>query len=137
MNDLKICLNEESSAFEPGADANGTASWSLVNAPQKVELRLFWFTRGKGTEDVGVVKTIGFDRPLAAESRSFRFQLPGSPYSFSGKLISLIWAMELVVYPSKEVVRQEIIIAPNCREIRLDSVPQRTSTSARFSLLRS
>src|SRR5215468_7453198 len=119
---LQINLIEESAAFEPGDEANGSASWSLVNPPNSVDLRLFWFTRGKGTEDVGLVKTLSFERPLAIETRSFRLRLPDSPYSFSGKLISLTWALEVVVSPSKQVVRREITIAPGRWEVRLESV---------------
>ena len=87
-------------------------------------MRLFWFTRGKGTEEAGVVRTERFDRPASKETRSFHFSLPEAPYSFSGSLISLIWALELVAEPSREVARQEIIIAPGGVEVRLPSLPQ-------------
>jgi hypothetical protein len=60
--------------------------------------------------------------PLLEETRSFRFRLPEAPYSFSGKLISLVWALELVLEPSKEVTRREIIVAPGGQEVHLDSV---------------
>lgn len=59
---------------------------------------------------------------LPQETRAFRFQLPEAPYSFSGKLISLAWALELIAYPSKEVVRREIVLAPGGSEVRLESV---------------
>ena len=85
---------------------------------------MFWFTRGQGIEDAGVVETVRFDRPLREEARPFRIRLPGAPYSFSGKLISLIWAVELVSEPSKEAGRQEITIAPGGQEVQLDSLPE-------------
>jgi hypothetical protein len=123
MSELRIELREDRSSYEPGEELMGTAVWQLSQVPRLVELRLFWFTRGKGTEDAGVIATTVFDRPVAEETRAFRFRLPEGPYSFSGKLISLIWALELVVQPTKQVVRREIILALDGEEIRLDTLP--------------
>jgi hypothetical protein len=130
---LTIDLNDDRTTFEPTAGLTGTAAWNLAQPPRAVELRLFWFTRGKGTEDAGVVETIRFDRPLAGETRSFRLRLPESPYSFSGKLISLVWALELVAEPSKEVIRREFVLAPGGEEVRLDSLPARETTKRLFT----
>ena|SRR5437879_6330390 len=122
MNELRIDTREGRKDFEPGDELNGTAVWKLDQQLRAIELRLFWFTRGKGTEDAGVVETVRFDRPMTEERRSFRFRLPEAPYSLSGKLISIVWALELVADPSKEVVRLEITVAPGGREVRLDSI---------------
>jgi hypothetical protein len=122
MSELSINFGQDRVAFEPGEEVAGTAFWRLDQPPRALELRLFWFTRGKGTEDAGVAETVRFDQPMPEETRAFRFRLPEAPYSFSGTLISLIWALELVVEPSKEVVRREITIAPGGREVRLDRV---------------
>jgi hypothetical protein len=124
MSALTIELSEGRTAFAPGEELTGTATWKLDQPPRAVELRVFWFTRGWGTEDAGVVETVRFDHPLPEEARPFRLQLPASPYSFSGKLISLRWALELVAQPSKAVVRQEITIAPGGEEVVLDSLPE-------------
>ena len=123
MTELRIDFAEHKSAFEPGEEITGNVSWSLEKAARAVELRLFWFTRGKGTEDAGVVQTIRFEQPLPQETRSFQLRLPDAPYSFSGKLISLVWALELIVSPSKEVARREFEMGPGAREIRLESLP--------------
>jgi len=122
MNQLRINLKDENSAFQPGRELTGTASWQLERGARELELRLFWFTRGRGTEDAGVVQTIRFEHPLNEETRPFHFVLPEGPYSFSGKLISLVWALELIVEPSKEVVRREIVVAPGGQEVGLDTV---------------
>jgi predicted ATPase len=50
----------------------GKATWQLDQAPAKMFLRLFWFTRGKGTEDIEVISETVFDHPLAAESLAFQ-----------------------------------------------------------------
>jgi len=123
MSDLSISIQEARTAFEPGDEVSGNVSWNLSQAPRGIELRLFWFTRGKGTEDAAVVQTLNFERPMETETRSFRFRLPNEPYSFSGTLISLIWALELVAQPGKEVCRSEIVVAPGGKEISLGSLP--------------
>jgi hypothetical protein len=123
MSDLRISLRQDRTAFEPGEELNGAVLWKFDEPPIAVELRLFWFTRGKGTEDADVVKTVRFDQPLPEEVRPFGFRLPAGPYSFSGKLISLVWAFELVAEPSQETARMQITVAPGGHEARLDSVP--------------
>ena len=122
MTELNIELNELS--FKPGDELTGSVEWICDKAPQKMELRLFWFTRGKGTEDVGVVETVRFEQPQLNETRKFRLRLPDSPYSFSGRLVSLIWALELVAEPAKQAKRLEIVMGPEGQEVRLDNLPE-------------
>lgn len=103
----------------PGDVISGTAGWNLDAAPAAVEVRLFWYTEGRGTQDVQIVECARFEGPLANERRDFRFQLPAEPYTFSGKLISLRWALEVVALPSEEAQRLEITVSPTGKEILL------------------
>ncbi len=119
MSELKILLREERLSYRPGETIEGVAGWRLDQPPSGVELRLFWFTRGKGTEDVGVVNSMNFPSPQLEEGRKFTFTLPQDPWSFSGQLISVIWALELVVQPGNQRSRLEIIVSPTGREIQL------------------
>ena len=119
MEPLSIEITGDKKSFRPKEMLSGQVSWALDKRPAKIFLRLFWYTKGKGTEDVGVVHEIAFDYPKPKEKRSFQIQLPESPYSFSGKLVALIWALELVVNHPEVVVRKEIIIAPLGCEIDL------------------
>jgi hypothetical protein len=119
MNTLKIATRDNRISFRPGEEVVGAAAWQLDEAPKAVEVRLFWFTRGKGTSDVTVVQTLRFDSPKMEEARPFQLSIPAEPYSFSGKLISLIWALELVVKPGKEADRLEITVSPKGDEITL------------------
>jgi hypothetical protein len=121
---LQIEIDEGREAFEPGGKLAVTATWQLAKPPRGVELRLFWFTRGRGSEDAGVVETVRFDGPKAEDKRSFRLRLPEGPCSFSGQLISLIWALELVAEPSKETARVEIVMAPGGQAVQLDALPK-------------
>jgi hypothetical protein len=116
MSGLRVDLADDRRAFKPGESLDGRVCWS-VNAATAAELRLFWYTRGKGTEDVGLVDTIAFPDPQPADQRTFRFALPEAPFSFSGTLISIIWAIELIVEPSSSVERVEIVMSPSGREV--------------------
>ena len=119
MDRLSIVLNEDKTTFTPGETIHGTLQWNLNANPRHLELSLFWYTAGKGTRDVGMAETLRFDEPGAYGSKDFSFPLPDGPYSFSGKLISLLWAMELTVFPGSETVRREITLSPTGREIIL------------------
>lgn len=106
-------------AFVPGEALRGQVAWRVAETPRTVSLRLFCYTEGKGTQDVQIVETKEFDAPTSAEERAFEFSLPTGPYSFSGKLVSLLWALELVVGDNGPVERIEITLSPSAQEIDL------------------
>lgn len=116
MTDLRIELADGRRAFKPGESLEGRVSWT-VDAASSAEIRLFWYTRGKGTQDVGLVDTVAFPTPQTTDQRTFRFALPDGPYTFSGKLISIIWAIELILEPGSSVERREIVMSPSGREV--------------------
>ena len=122
---LTIAPARGDSSRKPREVLELVARWSLPSAPRSLEIRLFWFTRGKGTEDVGVVATERVPAPGGNGEHRVRFTLPDAPYSFSGGLISLIWAVELVA--DETAARWEFVLAPEGREILLE----RTSDATR------
>lgn len=115
QNDRASCL--------PGQTLNGTVRWQCSQKPEEASLHLIWYTEGRGTEDVGLVEERRFENPQPANEGAFEFQLPAGPYSFSGSLISLIWALELKV--DDEVLRKEITLSPSGEEIKLGRVNKR------------
>ena len=129
---IRLGLRENKTAFRPGENIEGAALWELQQAPKLAEVRLVWFTRGKGTEDGETVETVKFDNPPPADTRQFSFRAPDAPYSFSGTLIALIWAVEFVAKPGGEFERIEITIAPDAKEIVLPRIPQPAVKGFRF-----
>ena len=119
MSELALRTLDDRREFLPGQEVSGEAAWSLDGDPRAAEVRLFWFTRGKGTDDVEVVDTVRFDRPSRDDRREFRFTLPEGPHSFSGRLISLTWALELVTKRPGAADRVEISVSPTGKEISL------------------
>ena len=60
-----------------------------------------------------------FDAPRSDDRRDFTLPLPREPYSFSGTLISLTWAIELIVEPGGRVDRCEFVMSGTGHEIAL------------------
>ena len=119
MQNLSIDIAEQKTEFHPGENIQGTLRWNLPENPESVEISLFWRTEGKGTQDVGVIETKKFDNPGSLAQKEFSFKIPNQPYSFSGKLISIIWAIEACCYPTEQTIRQQITISPTGKEVVL------------------
>ena len=124
MSELSIELPEGRTSYRPGETLGGVASWRLDEPVDVLEIRLLWFTRGKGTQDVSVIDHREFRLPALSGHKEFTFNLPEGPYSFSGRLISLIWALELVTPKGKESTRVEFVVSPYETEIALGSAEE-------------
>jgi len=120
---ITIELDGGRTGFRPGELLTGSVAWRLERPAKDLEVRLFWFTQGKGTQDVRVTAIRRVDVIGLQGRGGFRFKLPDSPYSFSAKLISLAWAIEAVAQPGERSARVEIVIAPEGKEVRLDADP--------------
>jgi hypothetical protein len=119
VSELSLRLEEGRRAFAPGDRVRGTATWSLRRQPTLVEVRLYWKTVGKGTTDLQVVDVARAEAAIPSGERRFEFRLPETPYSFSGRLVSVVWAVELVVEPTDQSCREEIVVAPGGRALVL------------------
>lgn len=104
-------------AFYPGTETVVKAIWELPKKPTSLELRLVWSTAGKGDRDLVIASAIQIADVEEFGSREITVQLPKGPYSFSGTLISVIWAFELVAFPGNESFRKEFVLGPNACEI--------------------
>ena len=124
MGQLDITLHENETNFTPSQTVAGAVRWQLESNPHRIEVSLSWYTSGKGTRDVGVAESLTIHNPGNSGSRDFTFRLPEGPYSFSGNLVSLSWAVEATSFPSKETTRHEIIVSPTGHQILLrEAVP--------------
>jgi hypothetical protein len=121
MSALAMTLLDDRTTYAPGEELIGSVGWDMDDAPRSAELRLYWHTEGRGDRDSAVVQTVRFDAPQAQDQRDFRLTLPPGPYSFSGKLVSLLWALELIV--GRETRQVELVLSPLGREVNLLSRP--------------
>lgn len=118
-DELGLFIDNDRKVFAPGETLELSVLWALPAKPDSIEIRLFWYTRGKGTEDVEVLATEKIAANAAAGEGKVRFALPAAPYSFSGKLISLLWVVELVAEPGTRSTRCEFTLSPTGSEILL------------------
>lgn len=116
---LAIGTYDNKVSYRPGETVAGKAMWILDKEAKSVEIRLFWYTEGKGTQDVGIVSKQQVPAPGRQGQIEFSFVLPQAPYSFSGRLISLLWALEVVVIPSGAAARCPVIVSPTGNELVL------------------
>lgn len=117
MSAFRIALEGARTAFAPGETIAGEVAWSAAEPPGRIDLRLFWYTQGKGTRDVGVVWEEPIDAVDAAGRQRFRVTAPVHPPSVSGTLVSICWALEAV--GSDDVARVDLVIGPGRRELVL------------------
>jgi hypothetical protein len=118
---ITISLDQSNTGFRPGETIVGTVSWSdLGEHSDKLETRLVWYTEGKGNQDIEVVKSLPSQVTQPDGSARFEFTAPTRPFSFTGKLISLIWVIEVVVFPSREGYREPITLSLDGSEIKLE-----------------
>ncbi len=125
---ITIELDKSEAIFSPAETISGTVSWSEAEGTS-MEARLIWYTVGKGDQDfelIAVHKVAAFD---SSGSERFEFIAPSRPQSFSGKLISLQWAIEAIIFPDKSAQRAEFAISKTDREVVLGSSPEPESAN--------
>ena len=123
MTTLTVELDGSRNAFLPGEAVEGQVSWDLEAAPRSLEVRLFWYTSGRGDADQEVVAVEEVPAPAASGWLRFSFRLPPGPYSFSGQLVTLAWAVELVAPAEGLAGRADLVVGPERREVRIDGEP--------------
>jgi len=119
MSELVVELENGRTVYRPGDTISGRVRWRRDDEVRSAEVRLGWFTQGKGTSDGALAETMTTEHLAPQGTLPFRFVLPEGPWSFSGALITLAWTIELVLEPGNEVASTEILLAPAGSEIRL------------------
>jgi hypothetical protein len=114
---MSIETDNGRTTYHPGELVEGTLHWSADEALSNIELQAAWTTRGKGGTDTTIVDSIMLERPIPLGSKRFRLRLPDQPYSFSGKLISVLWYLKAIASPGVNEVEVPLIVSPTLREI--------------------
>ena len=114
---ISVALERE--ALLPGETLRGRVEWRLDDQPEALEIRLTWFTEGRGDRDVGVARTLRIESLGSSGTREFSLEAPTGPYSCSGRLISVRWVVEATLEPSRETDRQDWLLGPFGREVLL------------------
>lgn len=118
MPDLMISMRGGKEVFEPGEWVSGTIAWELKKLTKSgIVIRLVWWTEGFGSRDDGCEASLGLPCKELYGSRSFSLRAPEAPYSFSGSLITLRWAVEATAGKVSRLI--PIIIAPGGKEVKI------------------
>jgi hypothetical protein len=120
---IKIELVKHEANFVPAERIAGMVSWSEAEGTS-LEVRLIWYTVGKGDRDFGLVATHQVSSFESSGKEDFEFAAPTRPQSFSGKHISLQWAIEAIIFPSQTSQRADLTISNNGKEIVLGSLSE-------------
>jgi hypothetical protein len=121
---LRIVFDATKPEYRPGEMIAGEVVWDELPAATKtVGVRLLWYTQGKGDRDIDLVAesdvAIGATEVGGGRQR-FEFVAPHRPYSFSGKLIELSWAVEAVVLPANDSVLEQVFISATGTNVTLN-----------------
>lgn len=118
-----ITIQLDTTDFAPGSTITGKILWSTGPTNNTLELRLFWFTEGRGTQDIEIADTLSYDtRSRLQGDEDFSLHLPAAPLSFSGKLVSLQWAIEAVAIQQGVSERADITVSLTGKEVSLTPV---------------
>ncbi len=117
MNDWEIKLTRQDGSYIPGETIEGVFRWKCDPVPRNLAIRLFWYTTGRGTQDTWLDQEEVITLPDGEGERRFSFVAPEGPSSFSGKLVSIVWAIEGLDPAKDEAVRRVIFISPVGKEI--------------------
>jgi hypothetical protein len=118
---VRIRFDGNGRMYRPGETFSGEYRIESVSPDEvrAIEVSVLWYTEGKGDQDSRLVSTVELANPGENEVRPFNIRLPEGPFSFSGKLISLVWALEAVAAPGSGARRLEITVSPTGKEILL------------------
>jgi hypothetical protein len=90
--------------------------WLVDKAPVRAEVRLVWATDGRGTREHHTVDSAVLSSLGRLDRRAFRLRLPEMPYSFSGRVLTIYWRVELVLqyqfWPRPETIARRISMSP-------------------------
>lgn len=119
MNNIALILRDQQTAYKPGSRLSGEVQWNIELNSATIVVSVFYQTEGIGSEDATTILTQTIEACSTTGSQNFAFTLPSSPYSFSGKLITLRWAIGAEIKALKTLTIIPIIISPTDSEINL------------------
>lgn len=109
---LEIVLKDNRKRFQPFEVIEGRIKYDLKKPSDEIAVDLVWTTMGKGTTDNYRADGVVISTNSIRGEGQFRLNVPAGPYSFSGKLISIIWMISCGTDNDKEIAEKEIVISP-------------------------
>ncbi len=115
---IEIILDGNKKQFRPFDVIEGKIIYNLVKPCATIQVDLAWTTIGKGTTDSCAVDSTGVSTmgKISGDGR-FRLAVPAGPYSFSGKLVSIVWLVSCGAESDLDIAETEITISPSGKEL--------------------
>ena len=127
-----LLIDVPKNTFQPTEIICGKILWAVPQPPKEVILTLGWATQGRGTVDEEIESELTWVTSELAGEEPFEFQLPASPYSFSGQLISLRWFLQLSTRKGKHMTDFDIVVSPNGAPVDLPHIHESRKKSFSF-----
>ncbi len=122
MSVLFLATEGNQARFEPGEVVGIQTRWDFESPPDAIEVRLVWHIERLSEEKpswIVIPDKSRIENPDAQGDHACQMALPEMPFSFSGKLISLRWGVEVVALPFLEATRLDISVSPDRRSVML------------------
>ncbi len=130
---MNVSLCREDGLYQAGQKM--AVKWRVSRVPldevQGIEVSVLWHTEGKGDEDLHVhhfhrLVENQIRRAGLADEQSFQCELPLTPLSYHGRLISVLWCIRLRLFMtgSREIVAEQpfhLVSAGSHRQIAVAS----------------
>lgn len=118
MTASRIILDRNPANYAAEEMITGRVEWNLDKAPSDAQLRLFWYTEGKGDSDV--VMVVKQALPAATDlQHAFSIPAPIHPPSYQGRLLSVLWSLEVVGLPRTSLPQpQVLVIGPQAQALQ-------------------
>lgn len=121
MTDMVLQLDRNPPCYAPGELITGRVKWQLSPDDNKIEIRLFWHTTGIGSLDTETLEVVTFEGVRQEDEKAFELLAPVAPHSFSGQLVSLMWSIECISFPSERTESIDLVISPTREELKIQT----------------
>ena len=117
---IEIRTDGGETAFAPGETLRGDLQWMCDTPPRRRSACACSGTpKGAAIATSASPRRSRWERPSRAARAPSASRLPSGPYSCSGQLVSVRWAIEAVSDSPRDVGRLELVLGPDRREVVL------------------
>jgi len=132
MDKISIKLKDGKISYHPGEKISGELEWDLTQEVQDIAINIFWYSEGMGEQDSEISETEIIKSPIKSDKQSFEMELPMAPYTYSGNITSLKWAIEATTLEDKVKDIKEFSMTPGNKEIVLPEIKEDLSKASKF-----
>ena len=97
----------------PGDRITVQVDWDHVARSTAIDVRLCWLLATPAQQRVIVNARESEPYPFTRGSRAFTFTLPQTPCTIHGRLMRILWLVEVVLLPTRHCVRLGFVVSPD------------------------